>query len=430
MLYTMYEMGLAALTPARAAAAATRQVYTSPFNPASYSLAGRSVAAAAEVFRSVTRRYQKPEWNLPTTKVEGTEVAVTPRTVWSTTWADLIHFQREPHQLRRARGMDMDPKLLIVAPMSGHYATLLRGTVEAFLPDHEVYCTDWRDARLVPISEGRFGLDDYIDHVRDMLRFLGPQSHVLAVCQPGPATIAAVSLMAEDGDPATPSSMTLMGSPIDTRLSPTEPNRLAEDRPLDWFRNHVVHTVPWPHPGFLRRVYPGFVQLAGFMNMNWDRHVDAHWSFFEHLVAGDGDSADRHREFYDEYLSVMDLTAEFYLETIERVFQKHLLPRGRLLHRGRLVKPSAITRTGLLTVEGEHDDISGIGQTQAAHDLCTALPDSRKLDYVQPGVGHYGVFNGRRFRSEVRPKVAKFIRANWDVAADKKTRAAPLGAGR
>jgi poly(3-hydroxybutyrate) depolymerase len=427
VLYTLFELGHAALTPWRTAANMARRAYRSPLNPASYTLSGRSLAAAADLFEAVTRRYMKPAWRIAETTINGRAVPVTPRKVLQRTWCGLVHFEREPGALLAAHKgkASFDPKVLILAPMSGHYATLLNGTAEAFLPDHEVYITDWVDARSVPIAEGRFDLEDYVDQVRELLRLLGPQTHVVAVCQPGPAALIATALMAEDEEPATPATVTLMGSPIDARRSPTEPNKLAEAKPLSWFSERLIHTVPLPHAGVLRRVYPGFLQLASFMNMNWDRHVDAHWSFFEHLVAGDGDSADKHREFYDEYLSVMDLTEEFYLQTLERVFQKHLLAKGEYEHRGRLVRPEMIRTTGLLTVEGENDDISGVAQTQAAHELCTGLPAAMKVDYVQAKVGHYGVFNGSRYRAEIQPRIRDFIREHWDRARDRAERTAP-----
>jgi poly(3-hydroxybutyrate) depolymerase len=267
--------------------------------------------------------------------------------------------------------------------------------------------------------DGQLDLDDYIDHVRKMLTQVGGGAHVLAVCQPGPPVLAAISMMAEEEDPALPATMTFMGSPIDARKSPTVPNKLAEERPFSWFEENMIHTVPAPYPGVLRRVYPGFVQLASFMNMNWNRHVDAQWKFFNHLVGGDGDNASKHREFYDEYLSVLDLTEEFYLQTIQRVFQEHHLPRGIYHYRGtRLVKPSAIRNVALMTVEGEKDDISGIGQTQAAHDICTSIPDNMRTDYIQPGVGHYGVFNGSRFETEIAPRVTQFTRRFTRKAAE------------
>ena len=334
---------------------------------------------------------------------------VNTHTVWSSPWVNLVHFSRESADLRKAGRRTLDPAVLIVAPLSGHYATLLRGTVEAFLPDHDVYITDWVNARQVSVLEGRFDFHDYVDHIQDMLRVLGPRPHVVAVCQPGPPVLAAATRMAEDEDPSRPASMTFMGSPIDARLSPTAPNKLAEERPFAWFKSNMIYTVPPPHPGVGRRVYPGFVQLYSFMSMNAQRHQDAHKADFEHLVLGDGDQAAKHLEFYDEYLSVLDLTEEFYLQTIDIVFQQHLLPRGLLTHRGREIRPAVVKDIALMTVEGELDDISGVGQTQAAHVLCTEIPDDKRMLYVQPGVGHYGVFNGRRFREEIYPRVRSFI---------------------
>jgi poly(3-hydroxybutyrate) depolymerase len=287
----------------------------------------------------------------------------------------------------------------------------LRNTVEAFLPDFEVYVTDWSDARMVPVVAGRFGYHDYIDYVIEMLRVLGPETHVVAVCQPGPPVLAAISLLAAEDDACTPATMTFMGSPIDARKSPTVPNKLAEDRSIAWFKEHMIHTVPAPYPGAFRHVYPGFLQLASFMGMNLSRHVDAHYQYYQHLVEGDGDNAMKHRAFYDEYLSVMDLTEEFYIDTLREVFQDYSLARGSFRHDGVLVDPGAITKTALLTVEGENDDISGIGQTQAAHDLCANIPEAMRRDYIQPGVGHYGVFSGKRFTTEIYPRMRAFMRA-------------------
>ncbi len=417
MLYSLYELGHMSVAPLRIAALMQASVLRSPLNPMADTDVARTAAAASDLFESMTRRYRKPEWNLPTTTVNGTAVAVTPRPVWSTPWCRMLHFERDAQALKAARGEGADPSVLIVAPMSGHYATLLRGTVEAFLPEHEVYVTDWSDARMAPVLAGRFDLNDYIDHVIAMLRALGPQTHVLAVCQPGPAVLAAVSLLAQADDPCAPATMTFMGSPIDARKSPTAPNKLAETRDLDWFKKNMIHTVPALYPGAFRRVYPGFVQLASFMGMNLSRHVDAHHAYFQNLVKGDGDSAEKHREFYDEYLAVMDLTEEFYIQTLEDVFQRYALATGALLHRGVRVDPRAITRTALMTVEGENDDISGIGQTQAAHDLCMNIPAAMQHDYIQPGVGHYGVFSGRRFRTEIYPRVRAFMRTFQSDAA-------------
>jgi poly(3-hydroxybutyrate) depolymerase len=405
MFYQFYELNHAALRPVRAAAEVGCAAFRSPWNPLAGTPVGRSMAAGFELFERTTRRYGKPAFDLPTTVVDGREVAVEEKVVWQKPFCRLLHFSRD-----LPAGRAPEPRLLLVAPMSGHYATLLRGTVEALLPDHEVYVTDWVDARMVPLSEGRFDLDDYVDHLIEMLRAIGPGAHVIAVCQPSVPVMAAVSLMEEDGDPCSPATMTLMGGPIDTRISPTAVNKVAHGKGLSWFERNVIMRVPFPHPGFLREVYPGFLQLGGFMSMNLDRHVGAHKEFYQHLIEGDGDSADKHREFYDEYLAVMDLTKEFYLQTIETVFLEHLLPEGRMTHRGRPVRPSAIRRTALFTVEGELDDITGPGQTQAAHALCTNLPADRQMDWVQPGVGHYGVFNGSKFRRDIRPKIADFVR--------------------
>jgi poly(3-hydroxybutyrate) depolymerase len=414
MLYSFVEMTRAAMLPWRAAANMTREALNHPLNPAGETLMGRQAAAAADLFETLTRYYGKPEWSVSPVDVDGVAVDVSVETVWSKSFCRLLHFKRDRAALGRARGVKQgeidDPRILLVAPMSGHHATLLRGTVQAFLPDHEVYITDWTDARLVPVADGRFDLDDYIEYVREMITQVGPGAHVVAVCQPGPPVLAAIALMAEDGDPARPATMTFMGSPIDARKSPTVPNKLAEERPYSWFETNLIHTVPAPYPGAMRRVYPGFLQLTGFINMNYERHMDAHHQYFQNLVKGDGDSADRHRTFYDEYLAVMDLTEEFYLQTIRDVFQEHKLPRGEMTVKGRRVRPERITDVALLTVEGENDDISGIGQTQAAHDLCAGLPKSMQDDWVQPDVGHYGVFNGRRFREEIAPRMKAFMK--------------------
>lgn len=404
MFYQFYEWNHAALQPWRAYAEATRLLYQNPLNPLSQTPFGRSVAATAELFERTTRRYGKPSFDLPVTTVNFQKVAVKERTVWSKPFCNLIRFERDLSPNRRP-----DPKLLIVAPMSGHYATLLRGTVEAMLPHLDVHITDWTDARMVPLADGKFDLDDYIDYVIDMLHFLGPDTHVMAVCQPSVPVLAAAAIMEARGDHFAPATMTLMGGPIDTRRNPTAVNQLAEERGMDWFRENVIMQVPWPAPGFGRDVYPGFLQLSGFMSMNLDRHIIAHKDFFMHLVKHDGDSAEKHRDFYDEYLAVMDLTAEFYLQTVETVFVKHSLPKGEMRHRGVLVEPAKIRDVALLTIEGENDDISGLGQTQAAQDLCVNIPDDKRAHYMQPAVGHYGVFNGSRFRAEIAPRVRDFI---------------------
>ncbi|MBZ0162027.1 MAG: polyhydroxyalkanoate depolymerase [Notoacmeibacter sp.] len=411
MFYHLYELNHAALQPYRAVADATRLFYSNPLNPFSQSSIGRSVAASAELFERMTRRYSKPGFDLPATTVDGKAVAVTEEVVWSRPFCNLLHFARD-----LPAGRKPDPKLLIVAPMSGHYATLLRGTVEAMMQHADVYITDWVDARTVPVSDGSFDLDDYIDYVVEMLHELGEGAHVMAVCQPSVPVLAAISLMEERGDRFAPASMILMGGPIDTTRSPTAVNDLAQQKGIDWFRENVVMRVPWPHQGFMREVYPGFLQLSGFMSMNLDRHIIAHKDFFLHLVKDDGDSAEKHRDFYDEYLAVMDLTAEFYLQTVETVFIDHHLPRGTMKHRGEQVDPGAIRNVAMLTVEGENDDITGGGQTEAAHDLCVNLPDSMKQHYTQPAVGHYGVFNGSRFRNNIVPRIVDFMAAHGRVA--------------
>jgi poly(3-hydroxybutyrate) depolymerase len=404
-LYWYYEMSHAALNPSRAWADATRLFFKNPVNPLSFTTFGKSVAAACELFERSTRRYGRPEWRITSTLVGGERVPVQISTVWERPFCKLIHFERKfERQPKRPQ-----PRVLIVAPMSGHFATLLRGTVEAFLPNHDVYITDWADARMVPAAEGRFDLDDYIDYVISILHALGGDTHVIAVCQPAVPVMAAAALMEADNDPYVPTTMTLMGGPIDTRVNPTAVNELAQRRGIEWFRNHVITTVPFPNPGFGRDVYPGFLQLNGFVSMNLERHIEAHKQLFLNLVRGDGDSAHKHKEFYDEYLAVMDLAAEYYLQTVDTVFVRHALPKGEMTHRGRPVDPSRIKRVALLTIEGEHDDISGVGQTEAAHRLCSNIPPDRRAHYLQLGVGHYGVFNGSRFRSEIVPRISDFM---------------------
>jgi poly(3-hydroxybutyrate) depolymerase len=404
-MYWMYEMAYASLNPARAMTDATRMLFQNPLNPFSRTEFGKSVTAGCELFERTTRRYGKPEWGLHDTEVNGVRTPVEIRSVWEKPFCRLLYFDRKhPRALRAPQ-----PRVLIVAPMSGHYATLLRGTVEAFLPTHDVYITDWSDARQVPLAAGRFDLEDYIDYVIEMFHVLGGNVHVLAVCQPAVPVLAAVSVMEADNDPYVPVSMTLMGGPIDTRRNPTAVNNLAAEKGIDWFRNNVITKVPFPHPGVMRDVYPGFLQLNGFISMNLDRHMDAHKKLFENLVKGDGDLVDKHRDFYDEYLAVMDLTAEYYLQTVDTVFVKHALPKGEMTHRGKPVDPSKVVNVALMTVEGENDDISGLGQTEATHILCSSIPDDRRVHYVQKGVGHYGVFNGSRFKSEIVPRVSDFM---------------------
>jgi poly(3-hydroxybutyrate) depolymerase len=418
-LYFFYESTFMAMAPARAMAEATKLFYANPANPLTHTQLGRTMAASAEMFERATRRYGKPAFDLPFTVVDGKEVAVTERIIWKKPFCQLLHFDRLfPSQT------PAQPKVLIVAPMSGHYATLLRGTVEAFLPTHEVYITDWIDARMVPMSDGHFDLNDYIDYMIEIFEFIGPDVHVMAVCQPSVPVAAAVALLEAKDSPSIPLSMTLMGGPIDTRKSPTAVNKLAEERGIDWFQKNCIIKVPFPNPGFYRDVYPGFLQLSGFMAMNVDRHMTAHLDMYNHLVRGDGDSADKHQDFYDEYLAVMDLTAEFYLQTVDAVFVKHALPKGTLTHRGTPVDLKAIRRCALMTVEGENDDISGVGQTKATHDLCVNLPKEKQLYHLQKDVGHYGVFNGSRFRKEIAPAIKGFMAKN-NTSSNAKTRQKP-----
>jgi poly(3-hydroxybutyrate) depolymerase len=417
MLYSLHEAAYNSATPVRMAARAARDFWGSPLNPAAGSTWGRTLYASADIVTNMTQRYGRPAWGIERVTVKQQPVAVREEVVWSSAWVKLRRFSREPVDLRHARAPLAAPPLLIVAPLSGHYATLLRGTVETFLQDFDVYVTDWANARDVPILEGRFDLHDYVDHVREILRHIGERAHVVAVCQPGPPVLAAAALMAEEHDPHRPASLTLMGSPIDARLAPTATNKLAEDKPFSWFQRAMIDTVPPPYPGVMRRVYPGFVQLYSFISMNAERHQAAHRRYFDNLVGGDGDSAERHRQFYDEYLSVLDLTEEFYLQTVDTVFQRYLLPKGELEHRGRLVRLDAITDVALMSIEGENDDISGVGQTQAVHALTPNVPADLHELYVQPQVGHYGVFNGRRFEGEIYPRIRDFIgRAEAKVA--------------
>ncbi|MGO4706442.1 polyhydroxyalkanoate depolymerase [Microvirga sp. 2MCAF38] len=404
LAYCWYEAAHWMLSPARVATDVTKRLFDDPSNPLNSTAYGRTVSAACELFERTTRRYGKPAFGLETTIVDGKKAAVTERVVWERPFGRVIAFDRA------VKLSKPQPKLLIVAPMSGHFATLLRGTVEAFLPTHEVMITDWADARMVPLSEGRFDLDDYIDYLVAMFRTLGPELNVLAVCQPAVPVIAAIARMEAEQDPLTPATAVLMGGPIDTRRSPTGVNQLAEKRGIAWFERHCITQVPPAYPGVWRSVYPGFLQLSGFMAMNFDRHVNAHWDMFNHLVDGDGDSAEKHRDFYDEYLAVMDLTSEFYLQTVDKVFVRHELPKGDMLHRDKPVDLMAIRRCALMAVEGERDDISGVGQTLAALDLTSNLSSDKKLYHLQPGVGHYGVFNGSRFRAEIVPRIGEFIK--------------------
>jgi len=406
MLYHLYELNHAAVAPLRLAAKYANTFWQTSGNPMSDSPMGRSMVAGLDMFERLTRRYDKPEFGIEEIILKDQPHKVRQETVFEKPFCKLVRFTlpglSKAKQARRQ-------KILMVAPMSGHYATLLRGTVETMLEDFDIYITDWVDARMVPVSQGHFDLSDYIDYIIEIIRFMGKDINIMAVCQPSVPVLAAVSLMAQRGDEFQPAALCLMGGPIDTRRSPTAVNDLAEDRGIDWFEKNVIVKVPFPHAGFMRDVYPGFLQLTGFMTMNLERHVDAHKDLFWNMVKGDGDSTDKHERFYDEYLSVMDLSKEFYLQTIKENFINHSLARGTLMHRGELVDPGAIKSTALMTVEGELDDITGPGQTEAAHGLCKNIPGSKKVHFVQKGVGHYGVFNGRRFRTEIAPAITGFM---------------------
>jgi poly(3-hydroxybutyrate) depolymerase len=408
MLYDAYEVQRSFLAGASKWAGLGAGWLTNPANPLAYVTTSPLIAAGLEVFASAAAPHGKPEFGIRSVQVEGKEIAVHEEVVLRKPFGQLKRFVRE--------GVATGPRLLIVAPMSGHYATLLRGTVERMLPGHDVYITDWRDAKLVPQSEGGFDLDDYVDYLIEFLEKIGETTgerpHMIAVCQPAVPAFAATALMNSDGNPWRPKSLTMMGGPIDTRKAPTAINTLATKRPLSWFRQNVIATVPAIYPGSGRKVYPGFLQLAGFMAMNLGDHLISHWEMFKHLVAGDDEEAETTRKFYDEYRSVCDMTADFYLQTVEVVFQTHLLPKGRFTHRGRKVDPTAITDTALLAIEGERDDISGIGQTKAALSLAPKLASSKRKYFLAEGVGHYGIFNGRKWREIIAPVVEDWIAAS------------------
>jgi poly(3-hydroxybutyrate) depolymerase len=408
MLYDAYEVQRSFLAGASKLAGLGAGWLSNPANPWGYSSMGPIVAASLEVFAHATAPHGKPEFGLESTRIRGKDVPVREEILLRKPFGQLKHFAREGH--------DEGPHILVVAPMSGHYATLLRGTVERLLPGADVYITDWRDAKLVPVAEGHFDLDDYIDYLIEFLELIGKKTgerpHLLAVCQPAVPAFAATALMNEDKNPHRPKTLTMMGGPIDTRQAPTAVNTLATQRPFAWFENNVIATVPMIYPAAGRKVYPGFLQLAGFMTMNLGSHLISHWEMFKHLVVGDEESAAATQQFYDEYRAVCDMTAEFYLQTVDVVFQRHLLPKGELEHRDRLVKPQAIHDTALLAIEGERDDISGIGQTKAALDIATKLPASKKQYFLAKDVGHYGIFNGRKWREKIAPVLEKFIAAN------------------
>lgn len=402
-LYHLHEMQYAAIAPLNFMARASVVLHSHPLSPLSYTGYSKHVAAASELLKRVTHRYAKPEFGIECTIVGGKQVTIYEEIVTEKPFCRLLHFKKH--------GKISQPKLLLVAPMSGHHATLLRGTVEAILPFFDVYITDWLDARHVSVSHGNFRLEDYIDYTIEFTKTIG-NVHLMAVCQPSVPVLVAAAVMNEAKDLAAPLSMILIGGPIDTRVNPTKVNSSATQKPLSWFEKNVITRVPVNYSGFMRRVYPGFLQLTGFMTLNLDRHITAHKDLYNHLVVGDGESARAHKKFYDEYLSVADLPAEFYLDCIEQVFQRHLLPKGEFIYKGKKVRPELITKTALLTLEGELDDISGVGQTEAAQKLCKNLPTKMRKHYMQKGVGHYGIFNGRKFRENVVPIIVDFVKDN------------------
>jgi poly(3-hydroxybutyrate) depolymerase len=400
MLYQLYDWQRAALEPWRAFAQAANELYGNPDSPLSYLPGSRNVAAAFDLMTRLTQRYERPEFGIPSIVSDGVEYPVREVVRLEKPFCRLLQFEKV--------GALAMPKVILFAPLSGHFATLLRDTVKTMLPDHDVYITDWIDAKEIPVAAGPFHFDDYVAYVREFLRFMGRDSHAISVCQPTVPVMAGVALMSAAGEKL-PRTLTMMGGPIDTRRSPTSVNTFATRRPIEWFEAKVIQRVPMRYPGFMRRVYPGFLQFAGFVAMNPDRHVESHLQYYQHLVTGDGDSAEAHRRFYDEYNAVMDLPAEYYVETVERVFQQHQLPQGKLVVGGERVRPEAIKGTALFTIEGELDDISGSGQTEAAQGLTKGIPAKDKQHFEAKGVGHYGIFSGRKYREVIYPRIKDFI---------------------
>jgi len=406
MLYDLHEMQRAMLSPLAHFTEVGSKLFSLPGSPLAYSPMARQMAASYELIYRLGKTYDKPEWDLPTTEVNGKIVAVTKKNVYAKPFCNLMYFNRDiSEKVRKA-----SPKILLIAPMSGHHATLLRDTVRSLIAEHEVYVTDWIDARMVPMSDGTFTLNDYVRYIQDFVRQLGPDVHVMSVCQPTVPALAAISLMATNKDPCLPRSMVMMGGPIDPRCSPTQVNRLATTKPFKWFEEKLIHTVPAQYPGAGRRVYPGFLQHAGFLSMNPDRHLKSHYDFYLDLLRGDDEDAEMHRRFYNEYNAVLDMSADFYLDTIRVVFQDFDLPNGTWEIDGQLVRPADIKSVALFTIEGELDDISGEGQTRAAQTLCSGIPAKRKQHFTAPDCGHYGIFSGRRWRTTICPQIAEFIR--------------------
>ena len=401
MMYQAYQAQSDLMWPLRTLAKLSVPMLQDPgFGPSAQS-STRQMAAACKLLELAEVTHKRPPWRIDSVVDKGQTIPVTEEVVFTTPFGTLLRFRKE--------GAPAQPKVLVVAPMSGHFATLLRDTVRTVLQDHDVYVTDWHNVRDVPLAAGRFGLDEYTEHIILFLAAMGPNSSVIAVCQPCVAALAAVALMSEDQHPDTPASLTLMAGPIDCRISPTAVNKLATTKPIKWFEKNLISSVPWRHGGGGRRVYPGFVQLSAFMSMNKDRHVNAFKEYYQHLVDDEFDKAQITRTFYEEYMAVADLSADFYIETVDLVFQKYALPKGELMFRGRTVNPAAIRRTALVTIEGERDDICAIGQTLAAQDLASSLRPYKRTHYVQPNVGHYGVFSGKRWQNHIYPVVRDVI---------------------
>jgi poly(3-hydroxybutyrate) depolymerase len=408
MLYQLHEMNRTLLSPLIQWAEASSKLFTSPVSLLAHSPFSQRIAAGYELMFRLGKQYEKPEFGITTTEVDGITVDITEEIVINKPFCSLRHFRKDLSGTTLSKVKH--PKVLLVAPLSGHHATLLRDTVRGLLPNHDVYITDWTDARMVPLDKGAFHLHDYIYYVQDFIRHLSPDLHVISVCQPTVPVLAAISLMASAGDKTMPKTMVMMGGPIDPRKSPTQVNDLATDKPFSWFENTVIYSVPSNHPGVGRKVYPGFLQHAGFVAMNPRRHAESHWEFYLHLRRGDNESAEEHRKFYNEYNAVLDMPAEYYLETIQTVFQDFRLPTGTWEVEGKLVRPQDITNVALFTIEGELDDISGSGQTRAAHELCKHIPKEMKHHYTAPQCGHYGIFSGRRWREMIVPQITEFIR--------------------
>lgn len=409
MLYQLYETQRALMAPFSEFASASAKLYSHPLSPFTHTPMAQRVSAGLDLMHRLAKDYEKPPFDIKTIQVDGVDVAVQEQVAINKPFCRLIRFKRFTDEVSALEAMKAQPTVLVVAPLSGHHSTLLRDTVKALLQDHKVYITDWTDARMVPAEVGPFHLNDYVNYVQEFIRHIGPEVNVISVCQPTVPVLAAISVAATRGE-FTPRTMTMMGGPIDARKSPTAVNNLAMNKSYSWFENNVIYRVPQNFPGAGRLVYPGFMQHTGFVAMNPDRHLSSHYDYFQDLIRGDGDSVESHRQFYDEYNAVLDMPAEYYLETIKAVFQDFALVNGTWVVDGITVNPADIVTTALLTVEGELDDISGSGQTKAAHELCTGIPNGRQFHYDVEGAGHYGIFSGRRWREMVYPQVREFIK--------------------